>query len=45
MATGDTLVLNLNAESDPDVTEMSVKLLQGSIVRENKENFASVESN
>ena len=31
--------LNLNAGSDPDVTEMRRKLFQGSIVREKKENL------
>ena len=31
--------LNLNAGSDPDVTERRGKLFQGSIVREKKENL------
>ena len=31
--------LNLNAGSDPDVTEIRGKLFQGSIVREKKENL------
>ena len=45
IATGGYFSLNLNAGSDPDVTEMRVKLFQGSIVRDDERNFVSVESN
>ena len=42
LATGGYFSLNLNAGSDPDVTERRGKLFQGSIVREKKEIHSSV---
>ena len=39
ITTGGYFSLNLNAGSDPDVTEMRGKLFQGSLVREKKENL------